>query len=123
MEKKIEMYSEEELYEANCRIAAYNRAEQEFEADVDFLLFLLLGKRKRRMAHAMFTHRNVEGAQEVLIDRYLMDDDTKFREYFRLTPHLFSTVLALIKEDLDGIPTSWIRKPITAHEKLCITLR
>lgn len=120
--KKLEMYSEEKLYEANCRIAAYNRAVQEFEDDIDLLL-LLLTEKKRRSPHVLYRQRSVDGAYNVLVDRYLMDDDTKFREYFRLTPHLFSSVLALIKDDLDGIPTNWVQKPITAHQKLCITLR
>lgn len=52
-----------------------------------------------------------------------MDDETKFKEYFRLSPHLFSSVIALLKDDLDGTPTNWIKRPITADQKLCITLR
>lgn len=117
------MYSEEELYEANCRISAYNRAEQEFQDDIDTLVLLLTEKKRRRSSHALYRQRSVDGAYNVLVDRYLMDDDTKFREYFRLTPHLFSSVLELIKSEVDGIPTNWLPKPITAHQKLCITLR
>lgn len=108
---------------ANERIAAYNRAMRSFEKDFEFLLILLSKKKRRKSTHKIFKQRSFEGAHNVLIDRHLMDDDTKFKEYFRLSPYLFSTVLEAIKEELDGIPTNWIKKPINAHQKLCLTLR
>lgn len=99
-------------------------AEEEFEADFICLMLLeLTQKKKRRPQHALFKNRLMDGAQNVLIDRYLMDDDTKFVQYFRLSPSLFSSILAEIKKDVDGIPTNWIKYPISAHQKLCITLR
>lgn len=58
-----------------------------------------------------------------LVDRYLMDDDTKFKEYFRLSPYLFGMVLDAVKQDIDSISTTWIPKPISARIKLCVTLR
>lgn len=52
-----------------------------------------------------------------------MDDDTKFMEYFRVSPFLFSKLLDGMKQDLEATDTSWIRNPLSAHNKLCLTLR
>lgn len=118
------MCSEEEVYEANRRIAAYNRAEFEFEEELDdLLLFVARGKKKRKSPHMMYRQRRMEGAHNVLIDRHLLDDETKFREYFRLSSHLFQTVLQSIKTDIEGTATTWNNKPIPPEQKLCITLR
>lgn len=103
-------------------IAAYNAANYYFDEDFGVLVALLL-KKKRRSPHNMYRHRAVEGAYSVLVDKHLLDDDTKFREYFRVSPLLFSKLLNDLKTDLDGIPTTWIRNPISAHHKLCMTLR
>lgn len=106
------------------RIAAYNAANYIFEDDFRALVALLfLNGKKRKSPHKLYRHRAVEGVFNVLVDRHLIDDDTKFREYFRLSPFLFAKVLDVVKEDLEGIPTNWIPKPISAHHKLCITLR
>lgn len=121
MENQLKNYTAQEVYEANCRIAAYNRAEEEFEEDL--VLILLAAQLKKKKRSAMFTRRPLEGTHTILIDRYLMDDDTKFQQYFRLTPHLFVNVLGAIKDDLERMPTSWVQRPITPAEKLCITLR
>lgn len=95
-----------------------------FDDDFGILIAILLSlKNKRRSPHKLYRQRSVEGAYNVLVDRHLLDDDTKFREYFRVSPVLFSKLLEDLKEDLEGIPTSWIRNPISAHNKLCMTLR
>lgn len=65
----------------------------------------------------------VHKSQAILIDRYLLDDDTKFTEYFRLSPYLFNFVLAQIKDDLELLPMSSNKNPIKPNEKLCLTLR
>lgn len=65
----------------------------------------------------------MEGVQNILIDRHLMDDETKFREYFRLTPFLSRKILDGIENDVASVATSWVRNPISAYHKLCITLR
>lgn len=118
----MENYSVDEIIEANRRIAAYNMAQQEYEEDV-LLLCLLKARKKTKNHHLMYKQRPREGAHNILIDRYLMDDDTKFKEYFRLSRHLFESVLEIIKSDLEGIPTTWNREPITSRQKFCITLR
>ena len=116
------------IYNANCRITAYNNAVSDYEDDLDLLLFVCLlleneKNAKRRSSHKLYKERNVEGAHYMLINRYLMDDETKFQQYFRLTPHLFKYIFEIVKKDLHKSPTTWVRKPIPAHFKLCITLR
>lgn len=116
-------HSEEEIQAANSRIAAYNRVLREYEDELRLVAILLFGKNKKKSAHQMYKDRQLEGAHCVLIDRHLIDDETQFRNYFRLSPCLYSRILATIEQDLDGIRTNFIPKPINAQQKLCITLR
>lgn len=103
-------------------IAAYNAADYCFDYDL-ICAVLLSNETKRNSPHEIYKRRPEEGAHKILIDRHLIDDDTKFKEYFRLTPFLFSKILDGIKNDIEGVPTSWNPNPISAHHKLCITLR
>lgn len=120
----MENYSECDIYDTNLRIPVYNAAVQEYEHNLDAVAVALLdGKKRRRSPDQMYKRRVVEGAFDVLIDRYLMDDETKFHEYFRLTPYLFSKVLEGIKDDISGIRTNWNQNPISPQQKLCLTLR
>jgi hypothetical protein len=47
----------------------------------------------------IYKRRDTEGAYEILMVRDLVPNDTKFKEYFRLSPELFHYVLNFIKED------------------------
>ena len=49
--------------------------------------------RKRKEAK-MFKNRHSEGAFQILVNRHLICNDEKFRQYFRLTPVLFDYVLS-----------------------------
>lgn len=69
-------------------------------------------------AHPMYKRRKEEGTYKMLILQHLVDNDTKFREYFRLTPSLFGKVLSHLTGDL-----KFRRNSISPREKLCITLR
>lgn len=71
----------------------------------------------------LFLKRNQEGTYEMLVLRHLVDNDTKFREFFRLTPHLFNEVLNNIKDDIKSTPSKRYPIPISPQEKLCLTLR
>ena len=107
---------------------------EESELELDTLLFILVDEltddtgnlpkpAKRCKIHPMFASRESEGAYQVLITRHLKDNDSKFVEYFRLTPGLFHYILEKIKLDLEMVPYNRNKKPITSAEKLCITLR
>ena len=102
--------------------AAYNAANYCFIYDI-FCVVFLLNKKKKRSPHKLYKQRLEEGAHNILIDRHLMDDDTKFKEYFRVTPFLFGQILDDIQNDIEGTTTTWVRNPISARVKLCITLR
>lgn len=90
-------------------------------SDAEEDMILLKGTRKRR--HHLFVNRNVEGAYVVLINRHLIDNDTKFKEYFRLTPHLFQKLLNAITNDLQREPSIRYPEPIPPKLKLCLLLR
>ena len=105
-------------------IQAFMAANYIFEYDFIALAGILSsGGGKRNSPHQLYRQRSEEGALNVLIERHLMDDDTKFREYFRVTPFLFFKLLDEIKPDLETTATTWIRNPITPKQKLCVTLR
>lgn len=104
-------------------IAAFNAANYCFEYDFFTLVAILSGKKKRRSPHVLYRKRADEGAFNVLIDRHLIDDDTKFREYFRVSPFLFAKLLDVLNEDLECVATNWVPNPISPRLKLCVTLR
>lgn len=95
-------------------IVLFHLLEDEFEEDVI---------KKRNGTRQLFKKRRTEGAFQLLICQHLIDDDTKFREYFRLTPNLFDYVLQHIKDDIMYLVLNRKQEPITPKEKLCITLR
>lgn len=94
----------------------------EEEEDDDILLLSLMHK-KRRKVHNMFVQRRKEGCFSTLIMRHLIDDETKFREYFRLTRCQFNELLNLVSADLKITSSKCVKRPITAREKLALVLR
>lgn len=77
---------------------------------------------KRRGIKKMFLKRTEEGYFRLLIN-HLKEDEIKFREFFRLNSEQFDFVLALIQNDLTKPGTNVVPCPITAEEKLAVTLR
>ena len=71
----------------------------------------------------MFRMRNEEGFYNKLIAQHLLQDPTKFAEFFRISPNQFDFLVQLIKEDLSKQSTNVHLYPIKAEEKLAITLR
>lgn len=71
----------------------------------------------------IFTERKVEGAYNALIRRHLLDEEEKFREYFRLSTSLFHFILNVIKYDIFLYPCNRVQEPISPEEKLCLALR
>lgn len=102
--------------ETECHFLVYNAANYIFETNFTALvaLFVLL-KKKTKSPHKLFRTKSGK-------DLHLIYDHTKFKEYFRLSPFLFSKLLDVLKEDMECVPTSWVSKPLTAHQKLCIIL-
>lgn len=59
--------------------------------------YIATGRRAGRMSFVRrFYERQDESCLRILISRYLMDNETKFREYFRASTELFKTILTYI---------------------------
>lgn len=95
----------------------------------NLLLFFLLDedvdedlkrKEKRKIHSNMIRSREKEGAYSVLVERHLLDNEEKFREYTRFTLHLFHGILNIISDDLKKEPTSLCKVTISPAQKLCI---
>lgn len=78
---------------------------------------------KRRKICPIFVNRDIEGAMEILINRHLKQDETRFKQYFRLSFDLFEYVLKHIELDITSIPSNCVPVPISPEVKLAITLR
>jgi len=119
------MYTDDDIVEANHRIALYNSEVDHFETKLDGLLLVLLNEEEENSGrtHAIYKRRETEGTHKVLVQRHLLDNETLFHQYFRVTRQLFHYVLPKIEADLGTESTTWVPQPINAHQKLCITLR
>lgn len=93
------------------------------EVDEEEMLIKEILSNKTKKVHDMFRARKTEGFFNILIEKHLYRDDRKFREFFRLSWDQFNYVLNLIEDDIKGYPCNRIGEPITAAEKLAITLR
>lgn len=71
----------------------------------------------------LFSLREEEGTFNILVDRHLVDKETKFTKYLRVTPYLFDIILNTIQVDLRKKPCGKHPNPISPSQKLCIALR
>lgn len=92
--------------------------EMEEEEEEELLLLLL-----RSSSHDIFSSREEEGFQNMLIRRHLLQDENKFRSFFRINISQFNYILALIENDLIKQSCGRVRHPISPEEKLGLTLR
>lgn len=94
--------------------------------DDDFFLLILLANSTRCEKNKMFEKRNREGSYEILVKRHLLDNDSMFVTYFRLSPYLFYKVVDLIRDDI-GVSSKVLggakKYRISPEQKLCIALR
>lgn len=110
------------MFSQNIQVISLLNEEDCDELKTLQMLYQLKNKRKRSTTHQMYKKRAEEGAYNILILKHLIDSDTLFKEYFRLTPMLFNTVLSFIKIDLELVPVRHFQT-ISPEEQLCITLR
>lgn len=96
-----------------------------FDDDEDELLLQLLPQIpfKRKKTHDIILNRNKEGVFNLLINKYLMTDDDKFVQYFRVSLTLFHNILDEISSDITTPPCNRHPIPISPAQKLCLTLR
>lgn len=99
-------------------MSVYNLLED--EADDELLLLVHLF---REESDAMYSERNREGCYNNLIQRRLIDNETRFRAYFRVSFELFNYILNYIREDIKRPPCNRVKKPISPEEELSVTLR
>lgn len=78
---------------------------------------------KRRSVHSVYKNRCNEGVFNLLFKKHLLDDEVKFKAYFRLTRYQFYIILELIEDDLIVTSCNRVKRPITPAEKLALTLR
>lgn len=78
---------------------------------------------KRRKTCEKILNRDQEGAYNVLIEKYLITDEDRFVRYFRISITLYNEILNRIRNDITTQPCNRIPNPISAEQKLCITLR
>ncbi|CAH1982694.1 unnamed protein product [Acanthoscelides obtectus] len=84
-------------------------------------MYIFLEHCKRRK-HELFVKRNKEGCFNLLLNQFC-NNDTKFIEYFRVSKEQFTRVLKLIENDITRQPSKRYRNPISAAEKLGVTVR
>ncbi|KAL4084776.1 hypothetical protein QTP88_027681 [Uroleucon formosanum] len=79
----------------------------------EFLIEQLLVEQSNANEHPLFTSRP-EGFFEILVNRHLIHDDKKFREFFRLNIDQFNYILQLIEKDITVDSSNRHPYPITA---------
>lgn len=77
----------------------------------------------RKEISDFYKNREKEGFFKLLINSHLIDEEEKFRRYFRLSRERFAYVLNLVEEELRISSCNRVKIPITPAEKLALTLR
>lgn len=78
-------------------------------------------ERRRQWVHNAWRKREEEGEFATLY-KHLIDDESKFFEYFRMSKHCFDILLSKLTEKLRKQDTHW-RKAIPPRERLAVCLR
>jgi len=71
----------------------------------------------------IFKERKDEGYYSTLIGRYLADNGMKFREFFSVSRDILHLILTEIKENATTRSCNRWQAPISAEQKLFLTLR
>lgn len=87
-----------------------------------FRLFCFL-PRRRKKTRQMISNRYTEGVFNILVQKYLKTEEDEFVQYFRVTPKLFYFILDHISPSITIEPSNRVANPISAEQKLCVTLR
>lgn len=99
-------------------LTLYNMLEDEADDEL-----LLLANYFRDEEDEMFIERSREGCYNILVERRLIDNEIRFRAYFRVSFELFNYILDYIKDDIRRSPSNRVKRPISPEEKLALTLR
>lgn len=82
-----------------------------------------LTPKEKKSTDDIFKNRKSERFFGILINRHLINNHNKFREYFRINYEEFNFLVTLVEEKLTSQPSNRIKKPITPAEKLAVTLK
>lgn len=76
-----------------------------------------------RKVFKLFLDRPKFGFYHNLVNEYMFDEETRFLKYFHITKHIFDQILACIRNDIETKPCNRHPNPISAEDKLLLTLR
>ncbi|KAK8759497.1 hypothetical protein V5799_002871, partial [Amblyomma americanum] len=80
-------------------------------------------KRTRRFwVRPIWRYRDTEGQAHTLLPRLRARDEGYFRDYLRMPPSVFDTLLGLVRPLIERQVTPF-RDPISAHDRLAMTIR
>lgn len=94
-----------------------------FDEDEESALLQMLPLIKRKKTHEMIKNRDTEGSYFILVRKYLLTEDDKFVQYFRVSPKIFYKILEKISDEILSAPYNRVKKPISSEQKLCVALR
>lgn len=77
-------------------------------------------RRKRFWIHPVFTKRRDHGFYHAIFPVIALEE-SRFRNYFRMTPTQFEDLLNIVAPFITK--QAMVREPISATERLCLTLR
>ncbi|XP_072142416.1 uncharacterized protein [Dermacentor andersoni] len=93
------------------------------------LLCALLVRRRRARnrtrrfwVRPVWRYRDTEGQARTLLPRLRARDEGYFRDYLRMPPSVFDTLLSLVRPLIERQATPF-RDPISAHDRLSMTIR
>lgn len=96
---------------------------QEADEEHAVIKHIILRNAEKHKTHNMYLARKTEGFFSILIEKHLWRDEKKIREFFRVSCDQFLYILNIVGENIKTSPSIKIPDPITAAEKLAITLR
>ncbi|CAN8004230.1 unnamed protein product [Ixodes pacificus] len=82
----------------------------------------LKARRRRFWVRPSWRFRNTEGQARALLPRLRARDEGYFRDFLRMPPSTFDTLLGLVGPKIERKVTPF-REPISPHDRLAITLR
>lgn len=112
------------MYSSQIQMLKFLLCDDDDDQDL-FALYRLFHSlpRKRRKTRQMILNRDTEGAFTMLIQKYMKSDEDEFVQYFRVTQTLFYFILDHISIDITSPISYRVPNPISAEQKLCVTLR
>ncbi|KAE9538144.1 hypothetical protein AGLY_006116 [Aphis glycines] len=78
--------------------------------------FSYLTSKKRKTTNVIFKNHKSE-CFKILINRHLINNQVKFRQYFRINYEQFNFLLLLVEEKLSVEPTNRVKNPILPTKK------